>query len=151
MGRLQRLGPSALLPLLPTALVSSEDTYLQPQVSLLPKARRQALLEIFGDRWQLPFFPQPSWSGSPREGGGECMACSARCKWRVRGPLCLLLQIVGRGEALRARAVQRQFRHNPGKKSPLHAWSHPHYWAAWQLSGDSGAVPQGPTVSRSLP
>jgi CHAT domain-containing protein len=43
----------------------------------------------------------------------------------------LLQQGVGRGEALRQ--VQRQFRNNP-------VLQHPHYWAAWQLSGDGGPL-----------
>ena len=54
----------------------------------------------------------------------------------------LLKQGVGRAEALRQ--VQRELRGQAG-------WSHPHYWAAWQLSGDSGAVPQGPMASKNLP
>jgi CHAT domain-containing protein len=44
----------------------------------------------------------------------------------------LLQQGVGRGEALRQ--VQRQFRNIPGL-------NHPHDWAAWQLSGESAALP----------
>jgi CHAT domain-containing protein len=43
----------------------------------------------------------------------------------------LLQKGVGRGEALRQ--VQRQFRNLP-------VLNHPHYWAAWQLSGDSGGL-----------
>ncbi|MFN9618394.1 MAG: CHAT domain-containing protein [Synechococcaceae cyanobacterium] len=50
----------------------------------------------------------------------------------------LLLQGVGRGEALRR--VQRQFRNIPGL-------NHPHFWAAWQLSGDSGGL-QGMAPAR---
>jgi len=48
----------------------------------------------------------------------------------------LLLQGRGRLEALLA--VQKQFRTAPpeGRK----AWSHPYFWAAWQLSGDSGPL-----------
>jgi CHAT domain-containing protein len=43
----------------------------------------------------------------------------------------LLKQGIGRGEALRQ--VQQHFRNQP-----LH--NHPHFWAAWQLSGDTGQV-----------
>ena len=51
----------------------------------------------------------------------------------------LLKQGVGRAEALRQ--VQRQ----------IHGyadWSHPHFWAAWQLSGDGGALPMGDRLPR---
>jgi len=36
--------------------VSTEVTYLQAQLPLLPEARRLALVEVFGDRWQIPLF-----------------------------------------------------------------------------------------------
>ena len=51
----------------------------------------------------------------------------------------LLKQGVGRAEALRQ--VQRQIRGYAD-------WSHPHFWAAWQLSGDGGALPMGDRLPR---
>ncbi|MFM9047190.1 MAG: CHAT domain-containing protein, partial [Cyanobium sp.] len=53
----------------------------------------------------------------------------------------LLKQGMGRAEALRL--VQSKLRGHAG-------WSHPHYWAAWQLSGDSGALPMGKSISEGL-
>lgn len=50
------------------------------------------------------------------------------------------LQGVGRAEALRQ--VQRDLRARR---------SHPHYWASWQLSGDSGALPGDPSAGRCQP
>jgi CHAT domain-containing protein len=52
--QLQLANPSAALPLLKETM-SSEVTYLQGQLPLLPEARRLALVEVFGDRWQIPF------------------------------------------------------------------------------------------------
>ena len=52
--QLQLANPSAALPLL-RETVSTEVTYLQGQLPLLPEARRLALVEVFGDRWQVPF------------------------------------------------------------------------------------------------
>ena len=52
--QLQLANPSAALPLL-RETVSTEVTYLQGQLPLLPEARRLALVEVFGDRWQIPF------------------------------------------------------------------------------------------------
>ncbi|MFM7641305.1 MAG: CHAT domain-containing tetratricopeptide repeat protein, partial [Cyanobium sp.] len=54
----------------------------------------------------------------------------------------LLKQGMGRAEALRL--VQRKLRDHA-------RYSHPHYWAAWQLSGDSGAVPGDPSAGRGQP
>jgi CHAT domain-containing protein/tetratricopeptide (TPR) repeat protein len=51
----------------------------------------------------------------------------------------MLKQGVGRAEALRQ--VQRQIRGYAD-------WSHPHFWAAWQLSGDGGALPMGDRLPR---
>jgi CHAT domain-containing protein len=51
----------------------------------------------------------------------------------------LLKQGVGRAEALQQ--GQRLIRRNAG-------WSHPHFWAAWQLSGDGGALPMGDRFPR---
>ena len=51
----------------------------------------------------------------------------------------LLKQGVGRAEALRQ--VQRELRGQAG-------WSHPHFWAAWQLSGDGEALPMGDRLPR---
>ena len=52
--QLQQATPSAALPLLRES-VSTEVTYLQSQLPLLPEGRRLALVELFGDRWQIPF------------------------------------------------------------------------------------------------
>jgi CHAT domain-containing protein len=45
--------------------------------------------------------------------------------------------------------VQRQFR-DKTLSSELKTidWSHPHFWAAWQLSGDGGALPMGDRLPR---
>jgi hypothetical protein len=51
----------------------------------------------------------------------------------------LLKQGVGRAEALRQ--VQRQIR-------GYGHLSHPHFWAAWQLSGNGGALPMGDRLPR---
>ena len=48
-------------------------------------------------------------------------------------------QSVGRAETLRQ--GQRLIRRNAG-------WSHSHFWAAWQLSGDGGALPMGDRLPR---
>jgi len=60
----------------------------------------------------------------------------------------LLKRGLGRGEALRQ--VQRQFRDKTLRNSELSSidWSHPHFWAAWQLSGDGGALPMGDRLPR---
>jgi CHAT domain-containing protein/tetratricopeptide (TPR) repeat protein len=52
--QLQLANPRAALPLLRES-VSTEMTYLQGQLPLLPEGRRLALVEVFGDRWQIPF------------------------------------------------------------------------------------------------
>jgi len=52
--QLQLANPSAALPLLKEA-VSTDVTYLQAQLPLLPEARRLALVETLGIRWQIPF------------------------------------------------------------------------------------------------
>jgi CHAT domain-containing protein len=52
--QLQLANPSAALPLLKET-VSTEVTYLQGQLPLLPEGRRLALVEVFADRWQIPF------------------------------------------------------------------------------------------------
>ncbi|MFM7675263.1 MAG: tetratricopeptide repeat protein, partial [Synechococcus sp.] len=46
--------PAAALPLLQDAL-QAEVGYLRGQLPLLPEDRREALVELFGDRWQVPF------------------------------------------------------------------------------------------------
>jgi CHAT domain-containing protein len=51
----------------------------------------------------------------------------------------LLKQGEGRAEALWK--VQREIRVHAG-------WSHPHFWAAWQLSGDGGALPMSDRLPR---
>ncbi len=51
----------------------------------------------------------------------------------------LLKQGMGRAESLRQ--VQRKLR-------GFAQWSHPHFWAAWQLSGDGGALPMGDRLPR---
>jgi CHAT domain-containing protein len=54
----------------------------------------------------------------------------------------LLKQGEGRAEALRE--VQQRFRNRTIKsKLPADDWSHPHYWAAWQLSGDGNPLAKG--------
>ena len=52
--QLQLANPSAALPLLKEA-VRTDVTYLQAQLPLLPEARRLALVETLGIRWQIPF------------------------------------------------------------------------------------------------
>ncbi|MFO0017012.1 MAG: CHAT domain-containing protein [Synechococcaceae cyanobacterium] len=47
--------PMAALPLLRERL-SSEVTDLQSQLPLLPEGRRLALLAVYGERWQIPFY-----------------------------------------------------------------------------------------------
>jgi tetratricopeptide (TPR) repeat protein/CHAT domain-containing protein len=54
----------------------------------------------------------------------------------------LLQQGAGRAEALRE--VQQRFRNRTiNSQLSEYDWSHPHYWAAWQLSGDGNPLPKG--------
>jgi CHAT domain-containing protein len=52
--QLQLANPNAALPLL-RETVSTDVTYLQGQLPLLPESRRLELVAVFGDRWQIPF------------------------------------------------------------------------------------------------
>ncbi len=62
--QLQLNNPGAALPLLRES-VSSEVTYLQGQLPLLPEGRRLELVAVFGDRWQIPFsFTQQGEAGA---------------------------------------------------------------------------------------
>ncbi len=59
----------------------------------------------------------------------------------------LLQQGEGRAEALRE--VQQKFRNRTIKSQlPADDWSHPHYWAAWQLSCEGNPLPKGDRSSR---
>ena len=83
--------PSAALPLL-RETVSTEATYLQAQLPLLPEARRLALVELFGDRWQIPF------SQAQRGEAGAALALFTRLNRQG------LLQDIQRSQALLARS-----------------------------------------------
>jgi CHAT domain-containing protein/DNA repair ATPase RecN len=82
--------PSAALPLL-RETVSTEATYLQAQLPLLPEARRLALVELFGDRWQIPF------SQAQQGEAGAALALFTRLNRQG------LLQDIQRSQALLAR------------------------------------------------
>jgi hypothetical protein len=83
--------PSAALPLL-RETVSTEATYLQAQLPLLPEARRLTLVELFGDRWQIPF------SQAQRGEAGAALALFTRLNRQG------LLQDIQRSQALLARS-----------------------------------------------
>ena len=89
--QLQRANPSAALPLLRES-VSTEVTYLQAQLPLLPEARRLALVEVFGDRWQIPF------SQAQQGEAGAALALFTRLNRQG------LLQDIQRSQALLARS-----------------------------------------------
>jgi CHAT domain-containing protein len=89
--QLQLANPSAALPLLRES-VSSEVTYLQGQLPLLPEARRLALVEVFGDRWQIPF------SQAQQGEAGAALALFTRLNRQG------LLQDIQRSQALLARS-----------------------------------------------
>jgi tetratricopeptide (TPR) repeat protein/CHAT domain-containing protein len=89
--QLQLANPSAALPLL-RETVSTEVTYLQAQLPLLPEARRLALVEVFGDRWQLPF------SQAQQGEAGAALALFTRLNRQG------LLQDIQRSQALLARS-----------------------------------------------
>jgi CHAT domain-containing protein/lipopolysaccharide biosynthesis regulator YciM len=89
--QLQLANPSAALPLL-RETVSTEVTYLQGQLPLLPEARRLALVEVFGDRWQIPF------SQAQQGEAGAALALFARLNRQG------LLQDIQRSQALLARS-----------------------------------------------
>jgi CHAT domain-containing protein/tetratricopeptide (TPR) repeat protein len=89
--QLQLANPSAALPLLKET-VSSEVTYLQGQLPLLPEARRLALVEVFGDRWQIPF------SQAQQGEAGAALALFTRLNRQG------LLQDIQRSQALLARS-----------------------------------------------
>ena len=89
--QLQLANPSAALPLLKET-VSTEVTYLQAQLPLLPEGRRLALVEVFGDRWQIPF-------SQAQEGeAGAALALFTRLNRQG------LLQDIQRSQALLARS-----------------------------------------------
>jgi CHAT domain-containing protein len=89
--QLQLANPSAALPLLRES-VSTEVTYLQAQLPLLPEARRLALVEVFGDRWQIPF------SQAQQGEAGAALALFTRLNRQG------LLQDIQRSQALLARS-----------------------------------------------
>jgi len=89
--QLQLANPSAALPLL-RETVSTEVTYLQGQLPLLPEARRLALVEVFGDRWQVPF------SQAQQGEAGAALALFTRLNRQG------LLQDIQRSQALLARS-----------------------------------------------
>ncbi len=89
--QLQLANPSAALPLLKET-VSTEVTYLQGQLPLLPEARRLALVEVFGDRWQIPF------SQAQQGEAGAALALFTRLNRQG------LLQDIQRSQALLARS-----------------------------------------------
>jgi CHAT domain-containing protein/tetratricopeptide (TPR) repeat protein len=89
--QLQQANPSAAMPLLRES-VSTEVTYLQGQLPLLPEARRLALVEVFGDRWQIPF------SQTQQGEAGAALALFTRLNRQG------LLQDIQRSQALLARS-----------------------------------------------
>jgi tetratricopeptide (TPR) repeat protein/CHAT domain-containing protein len=89
--QLQLANPRAALPLLRES-VSTEVTYLQGQLPLLPEARRLALVEVFGDRWQIPF------SQAQQGEAGAALALFTRLNRQG------LLQDIQRSQALLARS-----------------------------------------------
>jgi CHAT domain-containing protein/tetratricopeptide (TPR) repeat protein len=89
--QLQQANPSAALPLLRES-VSTEVTYLQGQLPLLPEARRLALVEVFGARWQIPF------SQAQQGEAGAALALFTRLNRQG------LLQDIQRSQALLARS-----------------------------------------------
>jgi tetratricopeptide (TPR) repeat protein len=89
--QLQRANPSAALPLLRES-VSTEVTYLQGQLPLLPEARRLALVDVFGDRWQIPF------TQAQQGEAGAALALFTRLNRQG------LLQDIQRSQALLARS-----------------------------------------------
>jgi CHAT domain-containing protein/tetratricopeptide (TPR) repeat protein len=89
--QLQQANPNAALPLL-RETVSTEVTYLQAQLPLLPEARRLALVEVFGDRWQIPF------SQAQQGEAGAALALYTRLNRQG------LLQDIQRSQALLARS-----------------------------------------------
>jgi CHAT domain-containing protein len=72
--------------------VSTEVTYLQGQLPLLPEGRRLALVEVFGDRWQIPF------SQAQQGEAGAALALFTRLNRQG------LLQDIQRSQALLARS-----------------------------------------------
>jgi CHAT domain-containing protein/predicted O-linked N-acetylglucosamine transferase (SPINDLY family) len=89
--QLQLANPSAALPLLKET-VSTEVAYLQGQLPLLPEGRRLALVEVFGDRWQIPF------SQAQQGEAGAALALFTRLNRQG------LLQDIQRSQALLARS-----------------------------------------------
>jgi CHAT domain-containing protein len=89
--QLRLANPSAALPLL-RETVSTEVTYLQGQLPLLPEGRRLALVEVFGDRWQIPF------SQAQQGEAGAALALFTRLNRQG------LLQDIQRSQALLARS-----------------------------------------------
>jgi len=89
--QLQLANPSAALPLLKEA-ASTDVRYLQAELPLLPEARRLALVEVFGDRWQIPF--------SLAQQGDQGAALALFTRLNRQG----LLQDIQRSQALLARS-----------------------------------------------
>jgi hypothetical protein len=90
---MQLANPSAALPLLREA-VSTEVTYLQGQLPLLPEGLRLDLVAVFGDRWQIPFL-----QAQQSEAGAELALFT-----RLNGQG--LLQDIQRSQALLSRKEQ---------------------------------------------
>jgi len=93
--QLAKANPSAALPLL-RETVSTEVSYLQGQLPLLPEARRLELLAVFGDGWQLPF------SQAQQGEAGGALALFTRLNRQG------LLQDIQRNQALLARSGPQQ-------------------------------------------
>ncbi|MEB3244316.1 MAG: CHAT domain-containing tetratricopeptide repeat protein [Cyanobacteriota bacterium] len=89
--QLRLANPSAALPSLRES-VSTDVTHLQVQLPLLPEARRLALVEVFGDRWQIPF------SQAQQGEAGAALALFTRLNRHG------LLQDIQRSQALLARS-----------------------------------------------
>ena len=88
--QLKLANPSAALPLL-RETVSTEASFLQGQLPLLPEALRLALVDVFGDRWQIPF------SQAQQGEAGGALALFTRLNRQG------LLQDIQRSQALLAR------------------------------------------------
>jgi CHAT domain-containing protein len=89
--QLQLANPNAALPLL-RETVSTDVTYLQGQLPLLPEGRRLELVAVFGDRWQIPF------SQAQQGEAGASLALFTRLNRQG------LLQDIQRSQALLARS-----------------------------------------------